>query len=87
MRLFTFSGIRGFFFGTNPGTGLINFAREVIKELPAAAKPEYDGVKNVDHFTSDVNIGSILTNPEATARPMDALNGFLRGSLAKKFQS
>lgn len=65
MRLFTFSGIRGSFIGTNPGTGLIKLARAIVDELPAAAKPEYEGVGGVDHFISKVNLSSIVGNPEA----------------------
>jgi hypothetical protein len=65
MRLFTFSGIRGGLFGTNPGTGLVSFAQTVISKLPRGDAPGYNGTTGVDHFPSSVSIGTILANHEA----------------------
>lgn len=65
MKLFTFSGIRGGLFGTNSGAGLVDFANEIISELPKSRQPEYTGTTGVDHFPSAVSLGTIIANHEA----------------------
>ncbi|MGH8046356.1 MAG: hypothetical protein ACREKL_03850 [Chthoniobacterales bacterium] len=63
MRMFTFSGIEPSFFKLNDGSGLRDFANSVKTALaPAACK--YDGDPKTDHFVSNVNFKTLLSNAE-----------------------
>jgi hypothetical protein len=76
MKLFTFSGISGTFSGTNDGAGIIDLAKSVIDEMPAAEKPSYTGIDGTDHFHSNVNFSSMLTSVESlvSLSGVDGLN-------------
>jgi hypothetical protein len=60
MKLFTFSGIGARFFDLNDGSGLRDFAKSVIDELPGSIR--YDGTPDVDHFVSYVNFNTLLSD-------------------------
>ncbi len=60
MRIFTFSGIRGEFSGTNHGGEIIQLARDLAANLPGTAGADYDGVEGADHFISEINLGRLL---------------------------
>jgi hypothetical protein len=60
MRIFTFSGIRGEFSGTNRGGEIIQLARDLAANLPSTAGAAYDGAEGADHFVSEINLGRLL---------------------------
>jgi hypothetical protein len=60
MRIFTFSGMRGGFNGTNCGEEIIQFARDMANALPKADAPVYEGIKGQDHFISEINWRKLL---------------------------
>jgi hypothetical protein len=76
MKLFTFSGIQGNFWGTNDGAGMIDLANKVVGAMPAEEKPGYDGIDGKDHFHSNVNISTMLSSIESAVSlsGVDALN-------------
>ena len=76
MKLFTFSGISGTLWGTNDGSGLIEFANKVVGAMPAGEKPDYDGIDGKDHFHSNVNFSTMLGTLESAVSlsGVDGLN-------------
>lgn len=66
MKLFTFSGINGRFFGENEGKGIVDFAHKLSKSAASQSSPltiDYVGESGVDHFVSNVNLGGIFSDP------------------------
>ena len=60
MRIFTFSGIRGSFVGTNNGAEIIQLAKDLVDALPAHTGAVYSGEPGEDHFTSGINWTRLL---------------------------
>src|ERR1035437_9429766 len=76
MKLFTFSGFSGTLWGTNDGSGMIEFANKVIGAMTSAKKPAYDGIEGKNHFHSNVNFSTMLGSVESAVSlsGVDALN-------------
>src|SRR5882672_7309177 len=60
MKMFTFSGVSASLSGINTGLGLIELAQDVIDAMSGEDKPVYTGTKDIDHFPSFVNYGTML---------------------------
>jgi len=61
MRIFTFSGIKGAFADINRGETLIELAKDLRRELTAEPAVEYEGIASTDHFISEINWSTLVS--------------------------
>jgi len=71
MRAFTFSGINGAFTDINRGEELIELVKDLRAALPAGTPLNHDGIEGQDHFISEINWGTLLSQ----LGPATLLNG------------